>query len=230
MAEENLQKRTLSSLIWKFFERTGSQIISFIIGIVLARLLMPEDYGAIALITIFISVSSVFVQSGFSTALIRKLDADDLDYSSVFWCGLTISIVLYIILFFTAPFIADFYEMPILKNVLRVLSLSIVIGSYNSMQNTILSKQLLFKKLFISSFSSVVVSGIIGIACAYSGFGVWALVAQQLSSVIITTLVMCFTVKWHPRFIFSFKRLGSLFKFGWKLLFSSVLDVIYNNL
>lgn len=230
MADGNLQQKTLSSLIWKFFERFGAQIIQFVVGIILARLLLPEDYGSIALLTVFIAVANVFTQSGFSTALIRKLDADDLDYSSVFYCSLFISIIIYIILFFTAPYIANFYEMPILKDVLRVLSLSVIISTYNSMQNTILQKQLLFKRLFISSFSAVIISGGIGIAFAYLGYGIWALVAQQLSSTIITTFIMLFTVKWHPKLMFSFARLKTLFGFGWKLLLSGILNTIYENL
>ena len=227
---EQLKNKTIKSLFWKLFERFGAQIIQFVISIILARLLVPEDYGAIALITVFINISNIFVQSGFSTALIRKLDADELDYSSVFWCGLFIAIILYIILFSTAPYIAEFYKLPILKNVLRVLSLSIIVGTYNSMQNTILAKKLMFKKLFISSFSSVLVSGMIGIGCAYAGLGIWALAIQQLSSIIITTIVMLFTVKWHPKFIFSFKRLKVLFSFGWKLLVSGLLEGVYNNI
>lgn len=227
---EQLKSATIKSLFWKLFERFGAQLIQFVVNIVLARILMPEDYGAIALIIVFIAVSNVFTQTGFSSALIRKLDADELDYSSVFWSSLFVSILIYIVLFFTAPFIADFYELPILKNVLRVLSLTVIVGTYNSVQNAILSKKLMFKKLFISSFSSVLVSGIIGIVCAYCGLGVWALCAQQLSAIVITTIVMSFTVKWHPKFIFSFKRVKFLLSFGWKLLFSSLLDTIYNNL
>lgn len=227
---ENLKSTTIKSLIWKFFERIGAQVIQFVISVILARILMPEEYGTIALITVFVTIANVFIQNGLPSALVRKVNADDLDESSVFYCNLFISVVLYLILFFTAPLIADFYEMPVLTSILRVLSITIIIGSYNSMQNAILAKKMLFKRLFISSFSSVLLSGIIGIVMALSDFGVWAIVAQQISSVAITSIVMTFTVKWRPKLKFSFKRLKSLYSFGWKLLASGLLETIYNNI
>ena len=230
MLDNNLKEQAATSLIWKLFEKFGTQLISFTLSIVLARLLMPEDYGTIALLSIFVQVASVFVQSGFATALVRKEDADDLDFSSVFYFSLAVSIILYLVLFFTAPLIADFYEIPMLKNVLRVMALTIIVGSYNGMQNVKLQKELMFKKLFYSSFGAVILSGIVGITMAYLGFGVWALAGQQVTAVVVTSVVMTFTVKWRPRLMFSFRRLKSLFKFGWKLLFSGLLDVVYNNI
>lgn len=230
MTEPALQTKAIHSLAWKLFERSGAQLVQFAVNIVLARILLPQDYGAIALLTVFIALSQVFVQSGFSTALISKLDADDLDYSSVFYCTLAMSLLFYALLFAAAPFIARFYQMPVLKNALRVLALSIVLGTYNSLQNTYLGKNLLFKKLFVSSFSSTLVSGALGIAAAFFGAGIWALVLQQLSAILITTAVMCFTVPWHPKWQFSFRRLAILFSFGWKLLASGLLDTAYNNM
>ena len=159
---ENLKSTTIKSLIWKFFERIGAQVIQFVISVILARILMPEEYGTIALITVFVTIANVFIQNGLPSALVRKVNADDLDESSVFYCNLFISVVLYLILFFTAPLIADFYEMPVLTSILRVLSITIIIGSYNSMQNAILAKKMLFKRLFISSFSSVLLSSFVG--------------------------------------------------------------------
>ncbi len=227
----NLQSQALSSLAWKMFERTGAQMIQFVVSIILARILMPEDYGAIALITVFTALATVFIQSGFPTALIQKKDADDLDYSTVFYTSLAISVVFYLLIYFViAPWAAVFYDMPILTNVLRVLSLNLIIGTYNSMQNTLLSKKLLFKKLFYSSFGAIIIAGIVGVACAYAGLGVWALVAQQMTSVIVTSVIMTFTVRWRPKLIFSFARLKGLFGFGWKLLCSSLLDTLYSNI
>lgn len=227
----NIQSQALSSLAWKMFERTGAQIIQFVVSIILARILMPEDYGAIALITVFTALATVFIQSGFPTALIQKKDADDLDYSTVFYTSLVISVVFYLLIYFIiAPWAAAFYDMPILTNVLRVLSLNLIIGTYNSMQNTLLSKKLLFKKLFYSSFGAIIIAGIVGVACAYAGMGVWALVAQQLTSVIVTSIIMTFTVRWRPKLIFSFVRLKGLFGFGWKLLCSGLLDTLYSNI
>ena len=230
MNDQNLQSKALSSLIWKLFERAGAKIIAFIVSIVLARLLSPDDYGAIALITIFTAVAQVFIQGGFTQALIQKKDTDDLDYSSVFYCSLSISIILYLLIYFIiAPCVAVFYKMPILTDVLRVLSLTIVIGTYNSMQNTLLAKKLLFKKLFWSSFGSIIFAGILGVVFAYAGFGVWALVAQQLSAVIMTSIIMTFTIKWRPKLLFSLARLKVLFGFGWKLLCSGLIEEIYQN-
>ncbi len=230
MAEKSLEQRTISSIIWKLFERGGAQIIQFVVSIILARILMPSDYGAIALIMIFIQIANVFVQGGFSSALIRKLNAEEIDYNSVFWTNLLISIVLYVVLFFCAPVIANFYEMPVLKGVLRVLSLTLILGTYNSIQNVILQKNLQFKKVFINSMVGTIVSAAVGIGMAYGGLGVWALVGQQLSMIVATIVVMQFTVKWHPKFQFSFKRLKNLFSFGWKLLLSGLLEVGYNNI
>ncbi len=230
MNQENLKKQTITSLIWKLFERFGAQAIQFVVSIILARLLSPSDYGAIALIIVFINVATVFVQGGFSSALIRKLDADALDYNTVFWTNLIMSVVLYVILFFCAPLIAEFYKMPILKDVLRVLSLTLIVGTINSIQNVILQKNLQFKKIFVNSIFGTLISAGVGIGMAYANLGVWALVGQQLSMVVATTFIMFFTVKWFPKFQFSLKRLKKLFSFGWKLLLSGLLNQIYNNI
>ncbi len=226
----NIQEKTLSSLMWKFFERSGAQFIAFFISILLARLLTPDNYGTVALITVYISVAQVFVQGGFTNALIQKKDADDLDFSSVFYCSLVVSVILYLLIFLIAPYVALFYDIPELKDMLRVLSLTIIIGTYKSMQNTLLSKKLLFKKQFISSFGSIVVGGGIGVILAYRGFGAWALVAQQLFTTIMTSIILSFTIKWKPRLMFSFMRLKPLFSFGSKLLLSSILETVYQNI
>ena len=219
----------ISSLFWKLMERGGTQGIQFIVQIVLARLLLPAEYGIIALITIFLAIANVFVQSGFNTALIQKKDADETDFSSVFYLSLIIAGGLYIILFLTAPVIANFYKEPQLIPVLRVLSLTLFFGAINSIQYAVVSRTMQFKRLFFSSLSGIVVSGIIGIAMAYLGFGVWALVGQQLTNNLLISIALWFTVKWRPQLIFSIKRVNRLFSFGWKLLCSSLLDTVYNN-
>lgn len=224
------RKTILSSLLWKFLERGGTQGAQFVVSIVLARLLSPEDFGLIALVIIFITLANVFVQSGFNTALIQKKNADNLDFSSVFYASLCVSLILYLILFFGADFIAAFYNRPELIPVVRVLSLTLVIGAFNSVQEAYVARNMLFKKLFYRSVGAVIPAGIVGIVCAYSGLGVWALVAQSLTNVILMAVLMWFTVKWRPEFIFSFLRLKSLFSFGWKLLVSGLLDVGYGNL
>lgn len=208
-------------------ERSGTQGIQFIVQIVLARLLLPKDFGAIALVMVFISLARVFVQSGFNTALIQKKNADEIDFSSVFYLSLFVAGVLYVLIYITAPLIADFYRDANLIQVLRVLALTLFFGAFNSIQNAYISRNMMFKKLFFSSFGAIIISGIFGITTAFAGFGVWALVIQQLFNQISITIIMWFTVKWRPHLIFSFKRVKSLFSFGWKLLVSSLLDTLY---
>jgi teichuronic acid exporter len=219
-----------SSLIWKFLERSGTQVVQFVVSIILARLLSPEDFGVIALVLIFIQLANVFIQSGFNSALIQKKDADNLDFSSVFWGSLIVTIFLYILLFISSPFIANYYERPILEPVLRVLGLTLFLGVFNSIQEAFIARNMLFKKLFYRSLGAIIPSGILGITLAYLGFAVWALVAQQLSNAFFICAIMWFTVKWRPEFLFSFNRLKSLFSYGWKLLVSALMDVGYNNL
>ena len=200
------------------------------VQIILARLLDPSDYGVLTLLTIFITVSQVFVQSGLNTALIQRKDVTEKDYSSVFYLSLFIAIILYGILFFAAPFIADFYDMPQLKNVLRVLAIILIPGAFNSIQNAKIAKEMKFKQLMYCTLVSVIISGSIGIAMAYMGFGVWALVGQQLSNQISICIIMLLVVKWRPIIVFEIKRIKVLFSFGWKLLCSNLISVIYENL
>ena len=196
----------LSSLFWKLMERGGTQGIQFILQIVLARLLMPEDFGTITIVMVFITLAQVFVQSGFSTALIQKKDTDIVDYSSVFYLSLFVASLLYVLIYFTAPIISNFYSDPILTTILRVLSLTLFFGAFNSIQNTFIAKNMMFKKLFYSSFGAIILSGIVGIITAYMGFGVWALVIQQLLNQASVTIIMWFTVKWRPILVFSNKK------------------------
>lgn len=224
------KKVIISSLFWKFFERIGIQFIQFAVSIVLARILSPDDFGLVALIMIFTTIANVFVQSGLNTALIQKKDTDDLDYCTVFYASLALAFTLYGILYVTAPTIANFYGKESLVPVLRVLSTTLIIGAFNSVQIAYISKKMMFKKLFYRSLGAMLPSGAIGIIFALCGFGVWALVFQQLSNGILGVTIMLFTVPWRPKLLFSFKRLKALFSFGWKLLCSSLLDASYNNL
>jgi teichuronic acid exporter len=224
------KSEVLSSLFWKFMERGGTQGIQFIVQIVLARLLLPEDFGTIALITIFITVSNVFVQSGFNTALIQKKNTIEADFTSVFYLSMFISILLFLIIFVTAPIIAAFYEMPKLILVLRVLSITLFFGAFNSVQNAVVARNMQFKKLFLSSLGAMIVSGLVGILMAYAGFGVWSLVAYQLINQLLITVILWFTVNWRPKLLFSFDRIQGLFSYGWKLLVSSLIDTLYQNL
>lgn len=222
--------KVFSGLVWKFLERFGTVGIQFIIQIILARLLSPDDYGAIALITVFITVSNVFVQNGFNTALIQRQDVKEEDYSSVFWVSMLVALICYTILVVFSPFIADFYSMPILNHVLKVLGLTLFFGAYNSIQIAKISKEFKFKKLFYSSLIGMCISGISGIILAMNNFGVWTLIFQQLLNQIIISFVLYFQVDWKLKFIVNFERVKLLFGFGSKLLVSSLIDVIYNNI
>lgn len=227
---QNTKSKVLNSIFWKLMERGGTQGIQFIVQIFLTWLLFPEEYGLIALVTIFITLANVFVQSGFNTALIQKKDADDVDFSSVFYLSLFVATVLYVVLFFTSPLIANFYRDSQLIPVLRVLSITLFLGAFNSIQNAYVSKNMMFIKLFFSSLGAIIFSGILGIIFAYMGYGVWALVIQQLSNQFIVTVILWFTVKWRPKLIFSFRRVKVLFSYGWKLLASALIETIYRNI
>lgn len=230
MKSHNTKAIVISSLFWKVMERGGSQGIQFIIQIVLARLLLPEDYGMIALVTIFIIFANVFIQSGLNTALIQKKNTTEEDFSSVFYLSLLIAFLLYIILFFAAPFIANFYDQQEFTSVFRVLCIILFFGALNSIQNAVVARNMLFKKLFYSTLSSIMISGTLGIILANYGFGVWALVVQQVTNHFLITIILWFTVKWRPRLLFSINRVKILFSFGWKILVSTLVDTIYINL
>lgn len=226
MKDQYTKINVIHSLFWKFLEKGGTQGIQFIIQIILARLLLPKDYGIVALVTIFIVIANIFVQSGLNTALIQKKDTDEVDFSSVFYISLLIASLLYIALFFTAPLISKFYGEYQLTRILRVLSITLFFGAFKSIQNAVVAKKMQFKRLFISSFGAMVLSGIVGLFMAYAGFGVWALVVQQLVLQFLITLILWLTVKWRPKLLFSFVRVKGLFSYGWKLLISSLIDTL----
>ena len=220
----------LSNFIWRFAERCGAQLVTFIVSIVLARILAPEDYGQIALITVFTTIMQVFVDSGLGTALIQKKDADDLDFSSVFYFNFVVCLILYAVMFVSAPLIAEFYNDISLTPIIRVISLTIVISGVKGIQQSYVSRNMLFKRFFYATLGGTIFSAFFGIALAYAGFGVWAIVAQQLSNTAIDTLILWITVKWRPKKMYSWKRLSGLLSYGWKLLASALLDTVYNNI
>jgi O-antigen/teichoic acid export membrane protein len=229
MAEKRTNK-ILVNFIWRFAERCGAQLVTFIVSIVLARILEPEDYGQIALITVFTTIMQVFVDSGLGTALIQKKDADDLDFSSVFYFNFAVCLILYAVMFVAAPFIAGFYNNSSLTPIIRVISLMIVISGVKGIQQSYVSRNMLFKRFFYATLGGTIFSAFLGIGLAYAGFGVWAIVAQQLSNTTIDTLILWLTVKWRPKKMFSWERLKGLLSFGWKMLASSLLDTIYTNI
>lgn len=230
MNSNSFKSKAISGILWKLAERTGAQAITFLLSIILARLLSPNDYGVIAILLVFITIADVFVNAGFGSALIQKKDADNMDFSSVFYFSIAFSVLVYAVIYLTAPVIASFYNMPVLKPTMQVLALRIPIAAINSVQQAYVSRNMQFKKFFYSTVSGTAASAVVGIGMAYSGYGVWALVGQYLSNAIVNTFVMFFVINWRPQLIFSLQRLKSLFSYGWKLLLSGVLDTGYQSL
>lgn len=227
---ESEKKQVIQGAFWKFAERIAAQLVSLVVSIVLARLLSPTEYGTISLVMVFITIANVFVNSGFGQALIQKKDADSLDFSSVFYFSLGFTSLIYIILFFGAVPISEFYDMTILIPVLRVLAISVPIMGINSVQQAYVARKMQFKLFFYATFIGTVISAVVGISLAYSGFGVWALVAQTLTNNVIDTIVLQCTIKWEITREFSFERIKSLLSYGWKLLLQSLILQIYSSL
>lgn len=226
---DNKQK-VVSNLIWRFMERFGSQLVSFVVQIVLARMLDPGVFGTVAKVTIITSILLVFVDSGMANSLIQKKDPDDLDFSSVFFFNLAFCLVLYAGLFTAAPAIAHFYKDAQLTAIIRVLGLTVVVAGVKNVQQAYVSKTLQFKRFFFATLGGTLLSAVVGIAMVYAGFGVWAIVAQQLTNVTVNTGILWLTVGWRPKRLFSFARLKGLLSYGWKLLVSGLLDTVYNKL
>lgn len=225
-----MNNRTIfSNLLWRFAERVGAQLVTFVVSIILARILSPSAYGTVALVTVFITILQVFVDSGLGNALIQKKDADNLDFSTVFFVNIVFCSILYIFLFFMSPYISKFYNDVSITSYMRVLGLTILISGVKNVQQAYVSRHMLFKKFFFSTLGGTIIAGITGIIMAFNGFGVWALVTQQVVNLSIDTIILWVTVKWRPEFIFSFERLKQLFSFGWKLLASSLLETLYSN-
>lgn len=222
--------KIISNFIWRFSERVGAQVVGLLVSFILARLLEPTVYGTIALVNVFLAILQVFVDSGLGTALIQKKDADQLDFSSVFYFNILMSVVIYIVLFFVAPLIAAFYENLEMTSIIRVVSVIVLISGVRGVQQAYVSRTGEFRKFFFSTLIATIISAVIGIYMAYNSFGVWALVVQSISNTAIGTIVLWITVKWRPTLQFSFKRLKGLLGYGWKILCSSLIISIYENI
>ena len=227
---ESLTNKTLKGVGWNSIDRIANYGISFIVSIILARLLTPEDYGLIGIITIFISIFNTILDGGLSTALIRKKDVSDADYNTVFYSNIALSLFLTAVLFLSAPLISDFFDRPELTPLVRAMSGILVINAISIVQQSILTKRIDFKSQTQISIISSVTSGVIGIALAFSGVGVWALVAQQLSLRLLATILLFFYNRWWPRCVFSWNSFRDLFGFGWKLLTTRVLGSLWGQL
>lgn len=230
MTEIEMKNKVVKGLFWKLLENGGAQAVQFVVAILLARLLTPAEYGVVGIITIFITIANVFVQSGFSTALVQKKDADASDFSSVCYFELILSVVLYGVLYLAAPYIAEFYAIEELKEIVRVLGIVLFPGAVISVQTAYVSRNMEFKGLFLSTLAASLVSGAVSIGMAMAGFGVWAMVGQQMIYYFALMFVLFLTVSWKPARVFSIEKLRTLFGFGWKLLCASLLDTVFNNL
>ena len=227
---DEIRTKVFKGLIWRLLERVIAQGVSMIISIILARILYPEDYGMIALITVFITLANVFVDGGFGNALVQKTNSDEIDFSSVFSVSFLVSILIYVVIFFCAPFVADFYNNSDVCAILRVLSIQIIVSSFKSTQIAHIQKEMKFNLFFWATSIGTILSGIVGVTLAYCGFGVWALVIQSLGNTVVDTVVLLVVTDWRPRFAIDFSRVRSLFGFGWKVLLWSFATQLFDNI
>ena len=230
MQQESLKKKTVKGVMWSAMERFSTQGVQFVVMIVMARLLTPHDYGIVGLLTIFLAIAQALIDSGFSQALIRKQDRTEVDNNTVFYFNLVVSGGLYVVLFLIAPFVADFYKLPLLCSVMRVVCLGVIFNSLAVVQRALYTARLDFKTQAKASFFSAVVSGVIGISLAYYGAGVWALVIQQLINLVLNTILLWIMSSWRPQLCYSWEAFRELFSFGSKMLASGLLDTIYVNI
>ena len=226
----SIKNKAVKSFNWILVEGFSSQLITFIIGIILARILSPADFGLVGLITVFIVISNSITDSGLSNALIRKLDASNTDYSTVFFVNICSAIIIYILLFFLAPLISVFFEEPLLKNLIRVSTLVIIINSFVIIQRTLLIKKLNFKVQSIISFISSISSGLVALFMVFNNYGIWSLVFLTLSKQFVNCILLWFSSKWRPFFIFSKSSFKELFNYGYKLLIANLINTIYQNI
>lgn len=224
------EKSAVNGIIWKTMEQYGVLGIQFVLQVILARILEPSAYGVIAIVSVFIALSNVFIQNGFSVALVQRKNIDIEDISSVFFFSLIIAAILYSVLFFSSPFIARFFNMPELRSLLRVMSLCLFPQAYSSIQNALLRRQINFKAVFISSIVSVSISGLIAIVAANKGFGVWALAIQQMIYSGLVVITQFYLIRWRPVLSLNLKKMLSFFSFGWKVLVSSLVDELFTEI
>lgn len=226
---DNLKKKAITGVLWTFAQQFSVQLINFIVQIVLARILMPEDFGLIAMLTVFINLGQLLMDGGMTSSLIRMKNPDQTDYSTVFVTNFIVSLLMYFIIYTISPFVSDFYSQPLLKNVLRVYAISFVIRALVAVHVTKLTKEMNFKTQMKLQIPSTIFGATVGIYLAYRGLGVWSLVWLNLSQTIIFTIQNWIFIKWRPSFEFNKRRFKYHFNFGYKLTLSGVLDTIYND-
>jgi len=227
MNDNELKSKVVSGLLLKYIERIGVQGVQFIVSVILARLLTPEDYGIVAIISVFISISNVFIQSGFNSSLVQKKTVSEVDISSAFFLSLATAILIYILLFFTAPWIAKFYSQPILISAIRILSIVLIFNSVNAIQNALVVRAMAFKKSLYANLAGILVQGIVGIVMALNGYGVWSLIFSQLSGQIAVCAAFAFVVRWKPIRVFSIDSIKAIYGFGSKIMVAEFLNYLF---
>ena len=221
---KTMRNSIVSGFAWRFSEQVFGQLVSFVVSVILARILLPAEYGTVAIVVIFTTFAGVFITSGLSVSLIQKKDADDLDFSTVFYLNLAFASVLYSILFVTAPWIANLYGLSELAPAIRVMSICLFVYAINAVQQAYVARQLLFQRLFWSSLAGTLISAAVGIWMAVHGYGIWALIAQKLIDAVIDTLILWFMIEWRPKWLFSTERMKALYCYGWKLICAALLN------
>lgn len=230
MGKTNQKQLIITSVLWSFAEKLSSQLVAFFVSVVLARILLPDDYGLVSMIMVFVTLAEVFVNSGFSAALIQNKEAEEIDFSTIFYMSLACSILIYAVVFLLAYPIADFYGRGELSLLLQVFAIKIIIGSFNSIQRAYVARNMLFRKLFYSTLIGTVLSGFIGIIMAVLGYGAWSLVAQSISITLIDIIVLLVVVPWRPKLLFSLERGKKMMSFGWKILFADFSGTFFSQL
>ena len=228
--QSSLKEKTVKGVMWSSIDRFSTQGIQFVFSILIARLLLPSDYGAVAMLNIFLSISQSFIDCGFGTALIRKLDRTDTDFSTVFYFNIVVGLFFYIVLWLASPYIAAFYEIPLLEDITKVLALTFVFSSFSGVHSAKLSITIDFKTIAKISIIVTILTGSVGLWMAYNGYGVWALVIQAVSWSLLRTVLLWLFVRWIPKWIFSWKSFRGMFSFGSKLLISGLIDTTYKNI
>jgi len=226
----SLKRKAAISLVWTFTQQFGNQLIGFIVSLVLARILLPEEFGLVGMIAVVVAVGNALLDGGLTKSLIRDTDCDEADFSTVFFFNVGAGILLYGMVFLLAPYISDFYEEPVLTNIIRVYCLSIVITSFSAVQLAKLTKQMEFKTQAIIAIPAAVIGGVVGIWLAYNGYGVWSLVWSSIATSLVSTIQMWWYSDWKPKMIFNRSRFSKHFNYGYKLTLSDLLNRIFNNI
>lgn len=226
----SLKRKTFSGLLWTFIDTFLLKGLSFIATIILARLLGPAEIGLIGMIAVFIAIGISMVESGMSSSLIRVPEADDTDYSTVFYLNIIASCIIYCVFFFAAPFIADFYEQQVLTTIIRVYCLSFVFSAFSNVQLAILTRRMQFKKIMLLNIPGTLLGVVVGIVMGYQGFGVWSIVMMYLTTQLVLSILLWLSSDWHPSRVFSREKMNLHFNFGYKLMLSGLLDTIFKNI